>query len=155
MKWRQAVAEAADWSLPLQVDTQAGQLAYYLERLRCRMVDDLDAARRNAVGIYPEEFAAFQVYIESYHKAVAKRLRTITSGPLQITDVYAMLDWFYNIYSRYKLWTVTAYCELIFFLQYEKENTVWDIQLVCLFVASNTFISLWHIMKIILQTCSI
>lgn len=100
MKWRQAVAEAADWSLPLQVDTQAGQLAYYLERLRCRMVDDLDAARRNAVGIYPEEFAAFQVYIESYHKAVAKRLRTITSGPLQITDVYAMLDWFYNIYSR-------------------------------------------------------
>lgn len=100
MKWRHAVAEAADWSLPHQVDTQAGQLASYLERLRCRMVDDLDAARRNAVSIYPEEFAAFQVYVESYHRAVAKRLRTITSGPLQITDVYSLLDWFYNIYNR-------------------------------------------------------
>ncbi|XP_072302872.1 exocyst complex component 3-like protein 2 [Eucyclogobius newberryi] len=100
MKWKHAVAEAADWSLPLQVDTQAGQLAYYLERLRSRMVDDLDAARRNAVAIYPEEFSAFQVYVESYHKAVAKRLRTITSGPLQITDVYSLLDWFYNIYNR-------------------------------------------------------
>lgn len=100
MKWRQAVAEAADWSLPHQVDTQAGQLASYLERLRSRMVDDLDAARKNAVSIYPEEFAAFQVYVESYHKAVAKRLRTITSGPLQITDVYALLDWFFNIYNR-------------------------------------------------------
>lgn len=99
-KWRQAVAEAADWSLPHQVDTQAGQLASYLERLRCRMVDDLDAARRNAVSIYPEEFAAFQVYVESYHRAVAKRLRTITSGPLQVTDVYSLLDWFYNIYNR-------------------------------------------------------
>lgn len=100
MKWRQAVAEAADWSLPHQVDTQAGQLASYLERLKCRMVDDLDAARRNAISIYPEEFAAFQVYVESYHRAVAKRLRTITSGPLQITDVYSLLDWFYNIYNR-------------------------------------------------------
>lgn len=100
VKWRQAVMEAADWSLPNQADTQAGQLASYLERLRSRMVDDLDAARRNAVSIYPEEFASFQVYVDSYHRAVAKRLRTITSGPLQITDVYSLLDWFYNIYSR-------------------------------------------------------
>lgn len=99
-KWRQAVAEAADWSLPHQMDTQAGQLASYLERLRGRMVDDLDSARRNAVSIYPEEFSAFQVYVESYHRAVGKRLRTITSGPLQITDVYSLLDWFYNIYNR-------------------------------------------------------
>uniref|UniRef100_A0A8C5G552 Exocyst complex component 3-like n=1 Tax=Gouania willdenowi TaxID=441366 RepID=A0A8C5G552_GOUWI len=106
IKWRQAVAEAADWSLPHQVDTQAGQLALYLERLRSRMVDDLDSARRNAVSIYPEEFAAFQVYIESYHQAVAKRLRTITSGPLQITDVYSLLDWFYNVYNRDVLGTV-------------------------------------------------
>lgn len=101
LKWRQAVAEAADWSLPHQMDTQAGQLASYLERVRSRIVDDLDAARRNAVSIYPEEFTAFQVYVESYHRAVANRLRTITSGPLQITDVYSLLDWFYNIYNRY------------------------------------------------------
>ncbi|XP_068188064.1 tumor necrosis factor alpha-induced protein 2 [Antennarius striatus] len=105
-KWRQAVAEAADWSLPHQVDTQAGQLASYLERLRSRMVDDLDAARRNAISIYPEEFAAFQVYLESYHQAVGKRLRTITSGPLQVTDVYSLLDWFYNIYNRDVLGTI-------------------------------------------------
>ncbi|XP_077361211.1 exocyst complex component 3-like protein 2 [Festucalex cinctus] len=106
MKWRDAVAEAADWSLPHQVDTQAGQLASYLERLRSRMVDDLDAAKRNAVSIYPEEFSAFQVYVESYHQAVAKRLRTLTRGPLQITDVYSLLDWFYNIYNRDVLGTI-------------------------------------------------
>ncbi|RVE64325.1 hypothetical protein OJAV_G00145110 [Oryzias javanicus] len=108
LKWRQAVAEAADWSLPQQVDTQAGQLASYLERLRSRMVDDLDAARRNAISIYPEEFAAFQVYVESYHQATAKRLRVITSGPLQITDVYSLLDWFYNTYNKDVLGTIGA-----------------------------------------------
>ncbi|XP_057676334.1 tumor necrosis factor alpha-induced protein 2-like [Corythoichthys intestinalis] len=106
MKWREAVAEAADWSLPQQVDTQAGQLSSYLERLRSRMVDDLDAAKRNAVSIYPEEFSAFQVYVESYHQAVAKRLRNLTRGPLQITDVYSLLDWFYNIYNRDVLGTI-------------------------------------------------
>ncbi|XP_029527268.1 exocyst complex component 3 isoform X1 [Oncorhynchus nerka] len=106
LKWRQAVAEAADWSLPQQVDTQAGQLASYLERLRGRMVDDLDAARRNVVSVYPEEFQAFQVYVQSYHRAVARRLKIITSSQLQITDVYSMLDWFYNIYNRDVLGTV-------------------------------------------------
>uniref|UniRef100_A0A3P9A9T1 Exocyst complex component 3-like 2a n=1 Tax=Esox lucius TaxID=8010 RepID=A0A3P9A9T1_ESOLU len=99
-KWRQAVGEAADWSLPQQVDTPPGQLALYLERLRGRMVDDLDAARRNVVSIYPEEFQAFQVYVQSYHQAVARRLGVITSSQLQITDVYSLLDWFYNIYNR-------------------------------------------------------
>ncbi|XP_062309512.1 exocyst complex component 3-like [Osmerus eperlanus] len=106
LKWRQAVGEAADWSLPQQVDTQAGLLASYLERLRGRMVDDLDAARRNVVSIYPEEFSAFQVYVQSYHRAVARRLRNITSCPLQITDVYSLLDWFYNIYNRDVLGTI-------------------------------------------------
>ncbi|XP_061660300.1 exocyst complex component 3 [Syngnathoides biaculeatus] len=106
MKWREAVAEAADWSLPHPVDTQAGQLASYLEGLRSRMVDDLDAAKRNAVSIYPEEFFAFQVYVESYHQAVAKRMRTLTVDPLQITDVYSLLDWFYNIYNRDVLGTI-------------------------------------------------
>ncbi|KAM6969963.1 exocyst complex component 3-like protein 2 [Aplochiton taeniatus] len=106
LKWRNAVGEAADWSLPQQIDTQAGQLASYLERLRGRMVDDLDAARRNVVSIYPEEFAAFQVYLQSYHRAVASRLRTLTGCPIQITDVYSLLDWFYNIYNRDVLGTI-------------------------------------------------
>ncbi|XP_055732261.1 exocyst complex component 3-like [Salvelinus fontinalis] len=106
LKWRQAVGEASDWSLPEQVKTPAGQLASYLERLRGRMVDDLDAVRRNVVSVYPEEFQAFQVYVQSYHRAVARRLNIITSSQLQITDVYALLDWFYNIYNRDVLGTV-------------------------------------------------
>ncbi|KAJ8280706.1 hypothetical protein GJAV_G00058000 [Gymnothorax javanicus] len=99
-RWKEAVAEAADASLPQQVEAQVGQLAMYLERLRSRVVEDLGAACRNAVPIYPEEYEAFQVYVQSYHKAVTRRLQTITSAALQVTDTYSLLDWVYNIYNR-------------------------------------------------------
>ncbi|KPP71026.1 exocyst complex component 3-like [Scleropages formosus] len=99
-RWKEAVTEAADGSLPQQVEAQAGHLASYLDRLRTRVVEDLGAARRNVVSIYPEEYGAFQVYVQSYHQAVARRLQEITSSSLQITDTYSLLDWIYNIYNR-------------------------------------------------------
>ncbi|KAJ8256576.1 hypothetical protein COCON_G00187280 [Conger conger] len=98
--WKEAVAEAADASLPQQMEAQAGQLAAYLERLRSRVVEDLGAACRNAVPIYPEEYGAFQVYLQSYHQAVIRRLHTMTSTALPVSDTYSLLDWIYNIYSR-------------------------------------------------------
>ncbi|KAI1893322.1 hypothetical protein AGOR_G00122530 [Albula goreensis] len=99
-RWKEAVVEAADASLPQQVEAQTGQLSTYLDRLRVRVVEDLDAARRNAVPIYPEEYAAFQVYVQSYHQAITRRLHTITSAALHVTDTYSLLDWIYNIYDR-------------------------------------------------------
>ncbi|KAG7470737.1 hypothetical protein MATL_G00117100 [Megalops atlanticus] len=99
-RWKEAVAEAADATLPQQAEAQAGQLAAYLERLRSQVVDNLAAARRNAVPVYPEEYAAFHVYVQSYHQAIARRLQKITSSPLQVADIYSLLDWIYNIYDR-------------------------------------------------------
>lgn len=99
-KWAEAVGEAADWSLPQPGGIAAGQMGTFLDRLRGRVVEDMDAARRNVVGVYPKEFSVFQVYMQSYHRGVAKRLRTITAGQVQITDIYSLLDWVYNIYNR-------------------------------------------------------
>ncbi|XP_036381233.1 tumor necrosis factor alpha-induced protein 2 [Megalops cyprinoides] len=99
-RWKQAVAEAADGSLPQQVEVQVGQMEQYLERLGTRVVEDLGAARRNVLCIYPEEFAAPSVYAQSYHQAVAQRLRSVTSSPLHISDIYSLLDWIYNVYDR-------------------------------------------------------
>ncbi|XP_036417162.1 tumor necrosis factor alpha-induced protein 2 [Colossoma macropomum] len=106
-RWKEAVAEAADGNLPQHADIQAGELAAYLDRLRSHMVEDLGAARRNVVSVYPEEYDAFQVYVQSYHQAVTRRLQAITNGELQITDIYSLLDWLYNIYNRDVLGTVT------------------------------------------------
>ncbi|XP_012705321.2 tumor necrosis factor alpha-induced protein 2 [Fundulus heteroclitus] len=105
-RWKEAVEEAADGSLPQTAEFTAGELDKYLDRLRARMVEDLGAAKRNVVSIYPEEFQAFQVYVESYHQAVTSRLKAITDNQLEITDIYSLLDWLHNIYSRDVLGTV-------------------------------------------------
>ncbi|KAM9318162.1 exocyst complex component 3-like protein 2 isoform 1-T2 [Pholidichthys leucotaenia] len=105
-KWREAVEEAADNALPQRAEFTAGELDRYLDRLRARAVEDLGAAKRNVVSIYPEEYQAFQVYVESYHRAVARRLTAITDEQLQTTDIYSLLDWLCNIYNRDVLGTV-------------------------------------------------
>ncbi|KAI3353856.1 hypothetical protein L3Q82_004864 [Scortum barcoo] len=105
-RWREAVEEAADGSLPQRAEFTAGELDGYLDRLRARVVEDLGAAKRNVVSIYPEEYQPFQVYVESYHQAVARRLEAITDNQLEITDIYSLLDWLHNIYNRDVLGTV-------------------------------------------------
>lgn len=42
----------------------------------------------------------FQVYVQSYHQAISKRLEAMTDNQLEITDIYSLLDWLYNIYNR-------------------------------------------------------
>ncbi|KAB5550319.1 hypothetical protein PHYPO_G00052450 [Pangasianodon hypophthalmus] len=106
-RWKEAVAEAANENLPKCEAVLAGELAAYLDKLRIRMVEDLGAARRNVVSVYPEEYDAFQVYVHSYHQAITCRLQTITNGELQITDIYSLLDWLYNIYDRDVIGTVS------------------------------------------------
>lgn len=60
-RWKEALEEAADSALPQRSEATTGQLDRYLERLRARMVEDLGAAKRNVVNIYPEDFQPFQV----------------------------------------------------------------------------------------------
>ncbi|KAG7225918.1 hypothetical protein INR49_018519 [Caranx melampygus] len=90
-RWREAVEEAAEGSLPERAEFTAGELDGYLSRLRARVVEDLGAANRNV----------------SYHQAVAKQLEAITDNQMEITDIYSLLDWLHNIYDRDVLGTVS------------------------------------------------
>lgn len=107
-RWVEAVREAADGALPQKTEFRGGQLDRYLEQLRSRVLEDLNAAKRNVVSIYPEDYQPFQVYVKSYHTAVTRRLAAITEIQLEITDIYSLLDWFYNIYNRSVLGTLTS-----------------------------------------------
>lgn len=60
-RWKEAVEEAANGSLPQKAEFTAGELVGYLDRLRVRVVEDLGAAKRNVVSIYPDEYQPFQV----------------------------------------------------------------------------------------------
>ncbi|KAM8822182.1 LOW QUALITY PROTEIN: exocyst complex component 3-like protein 2 [Synchiropus picturatus] len=104
-RWKEAVEDAADWSLP-QRGHVPGELRGYLDRLRVCVVDELTAARRNVVSAYPEEYEAFQVYVQSYHAALARRLEVVADSQLDVPDVYSLLDWLHNIYQRDVLGTV-------------------------------------------------
>lgn len=57
--------ETADSSLPQRAEFTAGELDKYLDRLRARAVEDLGASKRNVVSIYPEDFQAFQVRLDT------------------------------------------------------------------------------------------
>lgn len=123
-KWQESVEEAADASLPLTSEYVTGELQRFLDRLRAQVVDDLGAASRNVVSIYPEEYQPFlvspaphrelqcrtntgvpncccpQVYLQGYHHAVARRLKSIADHELEISDIYSLLDWLHNTYRR-------------------------------------------------------
>ncbi|KAK1900310.1 Exocyst complex component 3-like protein 2, partial [Dissostichus eleginoides] len=100
-RWEEAVNQAADASLPQKQEFTAGELGAFLDRIRARVVEDLGAAKRNVVSIYPEDYQPFMVYVQSYHQAVARRLESITDNQLEISDVYSLLDWLHNMYNRY------------------------------------------------------
>lgn len=100
-QWREAVAEAADGCLPQAAVVQLGELCTYLDKIKTHMLEDLKAAWLNVVPIYPKEYDAFQVYVQSYHQAVSHRLQSIADSQLHIKDIYSLLDWIYNIYSRW------------------------------------------------------
>ncbi|KAL2096433.1 hypothetical protein ACEWY4_008581 [Coilia grayii] len=99
-QWREVVGEAADEHLPQTAAVKRGELSAYLGKVRSRMIEDLKAAWLNVVPIYPKEYDAFQVYVQSYHQAVSRRLRSIADSQLQIEDIYSLLDWVYNIYNN-------------------------------------------------------
>lgn len=60
-KWQESVEAAADGSLPPTSEYLAGDLQHYLDRLRAQVLEELGAASRNVVSIYPEEYQPFQV----------------------------------------------------------------------------------------------
>ncbi|XP_063061909.1 tumor necrosis factor alpha-induced protein 2 [Engraulis encrasicolus] len=100
-QWREVVVEAANEQLPQTAEVKSGALSAYLEKVKSRMVEDLKAALNNVVPIYPKEYDAFQVYVQSYHQAVSRCLRNIVdSQQLEIKDIYSLLDWVYNLYNK-------------------------------------------------------
>lgn len=75
-KWQEAVEHAANASLPLRSEYVSGDLDRFLERLRARIVDDLGAATRNVVSIYPEDYHPFQVS-SNPHRDLHYRAQTL------------------------------------------------------------------------------
>lgn len=97
-RWEEAVARAASERLA-QV-APGGGLGARLAALAARVVGDLGVVRSHVAPAYPARYRALGVYARGYHLALAQQVRALAQRPLGVPDLYLLLDWHSNAYSR-------------------------------------------------------
>ncbi|XP_059728535.1 exocyst complex component 3-like protein 2 isoform X3 [Haemorhous mexicanus] len=97
-RWHQAVARAASERLA-QV-APAGGLGARLAALAARVVGDLGVVRSHVAPAYPPEYGALGVYARGYHRALAQQVSALAQRPLDVPELYLLLDWHSNAYPR-------------------------------------------------------
>ncbi|XP_029427057.1 exocyst complex component 3-like protein 2 isoform X2 [Rhinatrema bivittatum] len=99
-RWAEAVKKSADKRLCQCLDSKCGSIPAQVEKLKKCAVEDLYTVKNHLVCVYPKEFQVFRVYMRSYHEGIASWLGQIVQGELDISDLYFVLDWNCNAYSR-------------------------------------------------------
>lgn len=54
-----------------------------------------------ALAVTTDLCCPLQVYLQSYHQAMTRRLQELSEQQLETCDVYFLLDFLHNIYTRY------------------------------------------------------
>lgn len=96
--WQDAVARAAAERLA-QVAAGPG-LGERLAALSGRLLGDMGTVRRHLAPMYPPEFGAFGVYARGYQRALALQVAALAQRPLDVPELYLLLDWQCNTYPR-------------------------------------------------------
>nr|XP_054509840.1 LOW QUALITY PROTEIN: tumor necrosis factor alpha-induced protein 2-like [Agelaius phoeniceus] len=97
-RWHEAVARAAGERLA-QV-APAGGLGARLAALAARVVGDLGVVRSRVAPEYPPEWGALGVYARGYHRALGQQVKALAQRPLDVPEMYLLLDWHSNAYPR-------------------------------------------------------
>ncbi|KAM7004097.1 exocyst complex component 3-like protein 2 [Passerculus sandwichensis] len=97
-RWHEAVARAAAERLA-QV-APAGGLGARLAALAARVVGDLGVVRGRVAPEYPPEWGATGVYARGYHRALGQQVAALARRPLDVAEMYLLLDWHSNAYPR-------------------------------------------------------
>ncbi|XP_063038536.1 LOW QUALITY PROTEIN: tumor necrosis factor alpha-induced protein 2-like [Melospiza melodia melodia] len=97
-RWHEAVARAAGERLA-QV-APAGGLGARLAALAARVVGDLGVVRGRVAPEYPPEWGATGVYARGYHRALGQQVTALAQRPLDVAEMYLLLDWHSNAYPR-------------------------------------------------------
>ncbi|XP_043918545.1 exocyst complex component 3-like protein 2 [Protopterus annectens] len=99
-KWVEAVNGSVNERLNLCNDEKNGPINSYMDKLRKRIIEDMNNVKTYIVKYYPKDYNVYHVYVKSYHQGISSRFMEITSRTLEINDLYVVLDWHNNIYSR-------------------------------------------------------
>lgn len=102
--WREAVCEGVQVkvnSVHLEHrEENPSWLAVHLGLLGKTIVEDLENVKKELRWSYPPSFRVFSSYVRSYHRAVRQHLKKLEPQVTELKDLYALLDWILNKYSR-------------------------------------------------------
>jgi len=103
-EWREAINESARkrvQSVPMaSKEEESSWLGLHLDFLQKHLTKDLLKIKLSVKKCYPEEYQVCDVYVEAFHKAIASHLQDVSQMPLELNELYTLLDWVANIYHR-------------------------------------------------------
>nr|XP_009935147.1 PREDICTED: exocyst complex component 3-like protein 4 [Opisthocomus hoazin] len=101
-EWREAINESARkrvQSVPMaSKEEESSWLGLHLDFLQKHLTKDLLKIKLSVKKCYPEEYQVCDVYVEAFHKAIASHLQDVSQMPLELNELYTLLDWVANIY---------------------------------------------------------
>ncbi|CAH2314702.1 exocyst complex component 3 2 [Pelobates cultripes] len=98
--WVDALGRSAEKRIKGNLEGKMGSLSSQAERVKRTAVEDLTSVKNHLVCSYPKDFEVFRIYLSAYHRSVAEWLNTAARRNLENNEIYFILDWNSNVYSR-------------------------------------------------------
>uniref|UniRef100_A0A8C5QG49 Exocyst complex component 3-like protein 2 n=1 Tax=Leptobrachium leishanense TaxID=445787 RepID=A0A8C5QG49_9ANUR len=98
--WVEAVGRSVEKRLKGNLEGKMGSLSSQADRVKRTAVEDLKMVKNHLVCSYPKDFEVFRIYLSAYHKGIAEWLNGAAKRNLENNEIYFILDWNSNVYSR-------------------------------------------------------
>lgn len=107
--WREAVSEGVRVKVEsVHLEQNTAGLSVHLGLLGKAIVDDLESVKRELRWSYPPSFRVFSTYVKGYHRTVGQHMKKLEQQVTELKDMYALLDWIINKYSRSEIYKVSS-----------------------------------------------
>uniref|UniRef100_A0A8C6YTN4 Uncharacterized protein n=1 Tax=Nothoprocta perdicaria TaxID=30464 RepID=A0A8C6YTN4_NOTPE len=107
-RWREEWTEAINHSARKRVlsvhmaskQEDTSWLDHHLGILSEHLSEDLLKVKFAVKKCYPEDYRVCEIYVKAFHNAVAFHLQDLSQKPLEVNELYALLNWVANTYLR-------------------------------------------------------
>ncbi|NWI21579.1 EX3L4 protein, partial [Crypturellus soui] len=101
-EWREAINESARKRV-LSVhmaskEEDSSWLDRHLGVLGKHLSEDLLKVKSAVKKCYPEDYRVCEIYAKAFHNAIASHLQNLSQKPLELKELYALLNWIANTY---------------------------------------------------------
>ncbi|XP_065606170.1 exocyst complex component 3-like protein 4 isoform X2 [Cyrtonyx montezumae] len=101
-EWRKAVIESTRkrvLNIPMaSKEEEKAWLDLHLIFLQKYLLKDLLKIKSSVKKCYPEEYQVCKVYVEAFHSAITSHVQDLSQRPLELNELYSLLDWVANTY---------------------------------------------------------